>query len=178
MAESAEDVPDQKESEEEQEEQPNLSGEIAVRPKSGPAPLTVPDDSPTAARGMPPKFGSMSPGSPMVTHFVKLGSAIQPGCIDTDFQRVKKIGMGGYGDVFLVKYKDEAKTYAMKVSKPDTAPTRILAEKHILEACDNVFILTMFACFIGRSLRTLPFWLLYPDCFSLTLSPLPLPAYF
>jgi p70 ribosomal S6 kinase len=84
------------------------------------------------------------------------GMAVPPKVGSSDFDILKVIGQGGYGKVFLVRKNngvDKDKVFAMKVlkkatiiqNKKDVVHTK--AERNILEAVKNPFIVELFYAF-------------------------------
>lgn len=68
------------------------------------------------------------------------------------FTRLKLLGRGGIGQVFLVRLKDTDKLYAMKVlTKEDmivrNKVKRVMTEREILATANHPFIVTMYASF-------------------------------
>eukprot|EP00291_Cryptomonas_curvata_P009031 CAMPEP_0172187886 /NCGR_PEP_ID=MMETSP1050-20130122/21598_1 /TAXON_ID=233186 /ORGANISM="Cryptomonas curvata, Strain CCAP979/52" /LENGTH=301 /DNA_ID=CAMNT_0012862281 /DNA_START=114 /DNA_END=1015 /DNA_ORIENTATION=- len=69
-----------------------------------------------------------------------------------DFERVKLIGQGDVGKVYLVRLKSTRSLFAMKIlSKTEMIARnklkRCLTEREILATVDNPFIVTLYYCF-------------------------------
>lgn len=68
------------------------------------------------------------------------------------FTRLKLLGRGGIGQVFLVRLKDTDKLYAMKVLTKEEMISRnkvkrVMTEREILATANHPFIVTMYASF-------------------------------
>ena len=68
------------------------------------------------------------------------------------FTRLKLLGRGGIGSVFLVRLKDTDKLYAMKVLTKEEMIAknkikRVMTEREILATANHPFIVTMYASF-------------------------------
>lgn len=68
------------------------------------------------------------------------------------FTRLKLLGRGGIGQVFLVRLKDTDKLYAMKVLTKEemilkNKVKRVMTEREILATANHPFIVTMYASF-------------------------------
>lgn len=68
------------------------------------------------------------------------------------FTRLKLLGRGGIGQVFLVRLKDSDKLYAMKVLTKEemilrNKVKRVMTEREILATANHPFIVTMYASF-------------------------------
>jgi len=72
-----------------------------------------------------------------------------------DFEKIKLIGKGDVGRVYLVRHKETGKLYAMKVlGKHEMLKRnkikRALTEREILATADHPFIVTLYWCFQGN----------------------------
>ena len=66
------------------------------------------------------------------------------------YQFVKKIGVGGFSNVYEVRNRTTGKLYAMKVVKNNESADKIrqvTTERHIIEQLDHPFIVKMHSCF-------------------------------
>jgi len=69
-----------------------------------------------------------------------------------DFEKLKLLGKGGVGRVFLVRLKNTDKLFAMKVlSKKEMVQKnkmkRVMTEREILATADHPFIVPLYSCF-------------------------------
>ena len=69
-----------------------------------------------------------------------------------DFEYIKVVGRGSFGKVYLVKKKDTQMVYAMKILKKGqlikmNLLTKTMAERKILEECDNPYIVKLHYAF-------------------------------
>jgi protein-serine/threonine kinase len=67
----------------------------------------------------------------------------------SDFDKIKLLGKGGVGHVYLVRLKHTNEYYAMKVLTKDemirqNKVKRVLTEREILATADNPFIVNLY----------------------------------
>lgn len=73
----------------------------------------------------------------------------------TDFEKLKLLGRGDVGKVYLVRLKNTQKLFAMKVLKKEemierNKVKRVLTEREILATADHPLIVTLYASFQSR----------------------------
>lgn len=132
---------------------PHLRG--ASMPSSGPPSTSFPPPSLDSTRSGASAFPAY-PNNPVlqavsVPHsdaFPVKESQVGP----HHFTRLKLLGRGGIGQVFLVRLKDTDKLYAMKVLTKEemivrNKVKRVMTEREILATANHPFIVTMYASF-------------------------------
>ncbi|KAL0490064.1 hypothetical protein AKO1_009382, partial [Acrasis kona] len=73
----------------------------------------------------------------------------------SDFEKIKLLGRGDVGKVYLVRLKGTEKLFAMKVLKKEemikrNKVKRVLTEREILATTDHPFIVTLYCSFQGQ----------------------------
>lgn len=116
-----------------------------------PAPPSTSNDAPRSTSGFPAYTNNVvlaTVSVPFSEQFPVKDADIGP----RHFTRLKLLGRGGIGQVFLVRLKDTDKLYAMKVLTKEemiqrNKVKRVMTEREILATANHPFIVTMYASF-------------------------------